>query len=201
MSVGSWTARSSPIAVDTTAKPSRSTSQPWRTTPGSGPRGRPRAGCYLTSRSGSAPRPPPSSSATPPPHHPRVLHLQAGDRRSRRARSGRAGRGRSGGRPEYFGNQWGISPSVSNEEPAPTQRFRRSEPVQFVALTGFEPATPWRNRGPPTNADRHGEARFALVRRGTGVPRQCREYSPNAKNRHLIVATKWPHGGLLMAAG
>ena len=32
--------------------------------------------------------------------------------------------------------------SGSNEEPAPTQRFRRSEPVQFVGLTGFEPATP-----------------------------------------------------------
>jgi hypothetical protein len=39
-------------------------------------------------------------------------------------------------------NRWSIATSSSNAKPALTQRFRWSEPVSSVGLTGFEPATP-----------------------------------------------------------
>jgi len=52
----------------------------------------------------------PAARALLPHHHPRVLHLQAGNRRRRSARSRGVRPHQAGRRFEYFGNKWGIAP-------------------------------------------------------------------------------------------
>ena len=95
-----------------------------------------------SSRSGSTPRRPLSSSATPPPPSLRVYISKPAIAADVAHVLDELAEADPRGRPEYFGNKWGIAPPGSNERPAPTQRFRRSEPVPSVGLTGFEPATP-----------------------------------------------------------